>query len=726
VQADGKILVVGEAAAFMKNDILMRYNPNGSLDTSFSNDGTLTTTVEDYAGVYAVTVQTDGKILVAGLAIASLNKFSKPTNTDFALVRYNSNGSLDTSFSGDGKVITNLGNNDSGSAVIVQADGKILVAGSSDGNFALVRYNANGSLDTSFSGDGKVTTDLGSDDKINSITVQVDGKILVTGSSNGRFVLVRYNADGSLDSSFGGTLTLSGTVHYADNDPAVVLDSSVHIFDAELSKQGHYAGASITLARHGGVNSQDVFSGAGKLSFDGDNAVLAGVTIGTVSNNAGKMAITFNSNATQARVDAALSSIAYKNTSHISTQLNIVWNFNDGNTGAQGTGNGLSVFGFTGVKTSTLVLNAPAINHYTDSIFYDEFPKITGTLSVTKAGNGALSYGISQGNDRGDEVVSSGSYGVLTVTKATGAYSFVPDANAINNLAANTSVQFTVTVSDSVLTSSKTLLLDITQDGKTESSGNDTIIGTVGDDVIAGFAGSDKLAGNKGNDILRGGAGNDTLSGNAGNDVLVGDEDNDILSGNAGNDNLWGDNGNDTLYGDDGNDTLYGDDGDDRLYGNNGNDKLNGFSGNDSLYGHGGNDTLKGGDGDNTLFGGEGNDTLEGGLGNDTLSGGAGKDLFILYHKDWLPLEVIKITDFKPIDDTINLESSFSYLLKGALSANNFVMATKALDSDDYVIYNKNTGVLSFDTDGSGGAAPETIAILGVNLALTHADFVVI
>jgi uncharacterized delta-60 repeat protein len=133
---------------------------------------------------------------------------------DFALVRYNADGSLDTSFDGDGKVTTDFGaSTDAGNSVIQQADGKLVVAGYSDngGNydFALVRYNADGSLDTSFDGDGKSPRIwCGNDYGAISVIQQADGKLVVAGysynGSNWDFALVRYNADGSLDASFDG------------------------------------------------------------------------------------------------------------------------------------------------------------------------------------------------------------------------------------------------------------------------------------------------------------------------------------------------------------------------------------------------------------------------------------------------------------------------------------------------------------------------------------------
>jgi uncharacterized delta-60 repeat protein len=182
VQADGKILVAGTSFNGVNEDFaLARYNVDGSLDTSFDTDGKVIT---DFAGfvdlVQSVTVQADGKILVAG-----------SSNNDFALARYNVDGSLDTSFGVGGKLTTDFGaSTDEGFSVTVYTDGKILVAGSSNNDFALARYNTDGSLDTTFNTDGKVITDLISLGTItsptdigSSVTVQADGRILMAGSS---------------------------------------------------------------------------------------------------------------------------------------------------------------------------------------------------------------------------------------------------------------------------------------------------------------------------------------------------------------------------------------------------------------------------------------------------------------------------------------------------------------------------------------------------------------
>ena len=176
----------------------------GTLDAGFGNDGEFVTSVGgDLDIANAVAMQGKRRLVVAGSTFSG-------TDNDFALVRYRRDGSLDLAFGGDGKVITPIGGNDT--AVAVQDDARIIAAGYSfngaDNDFALVRYLPDGELDPSFGIGGKVITHFGGDDVAQGVVIQADGKIVVAGySSNGStsdFALARYNPDGSLDSSFGG------------------------------------------------------------------------------------------------------------------------------------------------------------------------------------------------------------------------------------------------------------------------------------------------------------------------------------------------------------------------------------------------------------------------------------------------------------------------------------------------------------------------------------------
>jgi uncharacterized delta-60 repeat protein len=215
LQSDGKIVLVGDArnGSGFQGFAAMRYNTDGSLDTTFGTNGKVYTlfgtpgTTSDYAN--AVAIQNDGKIVLAGASYL----YSTSTNR-FAALRYNANGSLDTSFDNDGMLITSFGAfSDIGTSLAIQQDGKLVIGGSSSLTqsgteiFALARFNIDGSLDTSFDSDGKVTTLIGTfSNGLFSTILQGDGKILVSGFSNSLnnnvFTLVRYNIDGSLDTSF--------------------------------------------------------------------------------------------------------------------------------------------------------------------------------------------------------------------------------------------------------------------------------------------------------------------------------------------------------------------------------------------------------------------------------------------------------------------------------------------------------------------------------------------
>jgi uncharacterized delta-60 repeat protein len=195
----------------------------GVLDPTFGNGGTVTTAIGSAdSAAYAVATYpavgtaNDGKVVVAGYTIDP--KKGPVGNENFAAARYNLDGTPDLSFGGSGKVTTDLGTNlDVAKDVAVQPDGKLVVAGYAGSAFAVVRYNADGSLDTSFGGRsalGKVITQLGGKrgyDRGYSLALQPDGKIVVAGItavvvagiSDMDLAVVRYNADGTLDTSFG-------------------------------------------------------------------------------------------------------------------------------------------------------------------------------------------------------------------------------------------------------------------------------------------------------------------------------------------------------------------------------------------------------------------------------------------------------------------------------------------------------------------------------------------
>ncbi len=216
------------------NFALVRFNQDGSLDTSFGTGGLVITDLGGpNDGAEAVALQSDGRIVVAG------RSGGFPPSFDFALVRYDLNGALDPSFDQDGKVTIDFGGEDTASDLVVQTDGKIIVVGATvstdtDQDFALARLNTDGSLDTQgldphvdapFGTAGKVVTDFdGEEDQATSVVLEPNGNILVAGpvsrpelGVDSDFGLARYRIDGSLDPSFGvgGKVTTAFT---ADED----------------------------------------------------------------------------------------------------------------------------------------------------------------------------------------------------------------------------------------------------------------------------------------------------------------------------------------------------------------------------------------------------------------------------------------------------------------------------------------------------------------------------
>ncbi len=163
---------------------LLRYNANGSLDFSAIGDGKVITALgpgDDIA--FRLALQSDGKIVVGGYSYNG-------ANNDFAVARFNSDLSLDASFDADGKLLTAFGtSNDLAFGLAIQTDGKIVVAGHSyNGNncdFAVARYTATGSLDATFSDDGKTTAAIGTGDFVTDMLIQPDGRIIVAGYSFG-------------------------------------------------------------------------------------------------------------------------------------------------------------------------------------------------------------------------------------------------------------------------------------------------------------------------------------------------------------------------------------------------------------------------------------------------------------------------------------------------------------------------------------------------------------
>jgi uncharacterized delta-60 repeat protein len=214
VQRDGKLVAAGSAASIagVNGDFaLVRYNRDGSLDPTFGTGGKVTTDFGAWESAYALALQADGKLVAVGFTDDGLVQ-------DFALARYNTDGSLDPTFGTGGKVTTDFaGRFDFADAVVVLPDGRLVAAGATDTgtrlDFALARYRPDGTLDATFGAGGTVTTDFAGDaEHINDLVLQADGKLVAAGytiaAGQTEFALARYDRDGDLDPRFGAQGTV--------------------------------------------------------------------------------------------------------------------------------------------------------------------------------------------------------------------------------------------------------------------------------------------------------------------------------------------------------------------------------------------------------------------------------------------------------------------------------------------------------------------------------------
>jgi uncharacterized delta-60 repeat protein len=235
LQPDGKVIAAGAVNNFGFG--LARYNTDGSLDPSFGIGGKVTTPSTSFAGALAAALQPNGKIVIAGIDLNQIDR-------DFAIARFNSDGSIDPTFGTAGRVLTNFGGSEAAHALVLQPDGKIIAAGgetlfTAQANFKLARYNSDGSLDSTFGSGGKVITDFfGNFDQANGLALQTDGKILAAGVAtssspfNSVFALARYNTNGSLDATFGSSGLVATDVGIADGANAVAIQPDGKIIAA--------------------------------------------------------------------------------------------------------------------------------------------------------------------------------------------------------------------------------------------------------------------------------------------------------------------------------------------------------------------------------------------------------------------------------------------------------------------------------------------------------------
>lgn len=274
IQGDGKIVVAGYAttAALRFNHsvtefALARFNRDGSVDTSFGQGGKVRTSFADHLDqALAVAIQNDGKIVAAGFAVEP----SFNARSALAIARYNSDGTLDASFGSNGKFTS--GFTHFGTAIhdiAIQNDGKIVGVGNEGSSLALIRVHANGTLDSSFGVGGKALGKFsGGSAEAEALELQPDGKILVAGTDSFiDFALARFNTDGSPDNGFGVAGRVVTKFDGFSDATAIALQSDNKIVVGGSGPVN--GGAGFALARYNSDGSLDLsFGSQGKLTSD--------------------------------------------------------------------------------------------------------------------------------------------------------------------------------------------------------------------------------------------------------------------------------------------------------------------------------------------------------------------------------------------------------------------------------------------------------------------------
>lgn len=288
IQADGKIVVGGSTFDWPGSFALARFNTDGSLDQTFGDGGTVITNIgQANNAIRALAIQGDGKIVAAG------GNGDGGAAHNFAVVRYHPNGSLDGSFGVAGLASTSFGRGGLAQGLAIQPDGKIVEVGHASiasypfDALALVRFNSNGTLDPTFGSGGKVTTTFDGGGAGSDVVLQPDGKLVAAGSArtstgNGGFGLARYNVDGSLDPSFG----VGGTV-FTDFGPSGEAARAVALHDdGMIVAAGHWVtptfSGDFALARYSDAGVLDASFGVGgkvTTDFNGASEAANGLAI---------------------------------------------------------------------------------------------------------------------------------------------------------------------------------------------------------------------------------------------------------------------------------------------------------------------------------------------------------------------------------------------------------------------------------------------------------------
>lgn len=580
IQFDDKIVVVGVVGK-MGDPVVVRYNPDGTRDPGFGDQGVVTRDFSASDGLDAVVLQRDGKIVVAGRAGGALG-----TGTvDFLVARFNLDGTPDAMFGGgQGFVLTGFGpgRDDVATAVVLQPDGRIVLGGRSelispsvDEDFALARYLPDGTLDPTFGNNGLVLTDFtnGSKDNISALALDADGRIVAGGCRGGveacefdrfsDFALARYLPNGSLDTSFDGDGKV--TTDFPSGREDAVLGLAIQASDGKIvaggfSRVGPGNGLAFAIARYLPDGSLDT-------AFDTDGRVTT--EFGFAPNNQANSLI---------------------------------------------------------VQPDGMIVAAGR------STLGGDFSDPTALALAQYRPDGSLDNGFGSGgkvltclSPAGDAVTCDGS--LATVARARAVVLQRDGKLVVAGLfasAARSREKFDFLVARY----NPSIAVGRRCQGRIP-----TLFGSPEQTTLRGTPGRDVILGSTAGELIIGGGGNDIICGEGGDDLIFGQGGRDTIEGGSGNDSLDGGAKNDQLRGGPGNDMLVGGSGDDELRGNAGNDELIGDSdapdkpvGNDRLIGSRGEDRMFGGPGSDVMLGGRQNDRMVGGRGSDRADGGSGKD----------------------------------------------------------------------------------------------------
>ncbi|MGW6710728.1 calcium-binding protein, partial [Streptomyces sp. NPDC054956] len=482
-EANGKLLAVGKPGG--DGYAQVRLDTNGNPDPSLGGDGTvvagfLSTSPQGGGGIaQGMALQPDGKILAVG--------YVGNTAFDIGVARYLPDGSLDTSFSGDGMVTADFGGHEFGKAVAVQPDGKIVASGSGDAGFALLRYNADGSPDTGFGTGGRTSVSFpGDGGTAYAMALQQNGKIVLAGrgdapntSELGQFGLARFHTNGTVDTGFGGDgFVLTGFGEIGEARGVLVQP------DGKIVAAGYGAGYAFALARYvGGDGTPPPPPPGADLSVTQSGTTTVSISdrasyTVTVSNSASSTAT-----ATGVTLSDALSGAGVSLVSAAPSQ---------GTCTTTATGANCALGSLAPGASATVTVTAE--------------PRATGTLTNTATAS-AAQQDPAAGNNTATATTSVNNARGCTIIGTSG-----PD----------------------------TLNGGYFNDVICALGGNDTVRASYGNDTVYGGFGNDNIDGGFGDDTLNGGPGNDTLTGYYGNDRLT------TTDGVAGNDTANGGSGTDT------------------------------------------------------------------------------------------------------------------------------------------------------------------------------------